>query len=50
MIEIGEHICLLVTSAILNLHEKHLQNAAKWLFIYDENVGKKEEHNLHNSK
>ena len=44
---VGEHICLVVIWVILYPYEKHLQNAAMWPFIYDENVGKKVECNKH---
>ena len=47
VIKIGERICLVVIWVILYPHEKHLQNAAKWLFIYDGNIGKKVRYNLH---
>ena len=45
VIKIDERICLVVIWVILYPHEKHLQNAAMWPFIYDENVGKKVEYN-----
>ena len=44
---VGEHISVVVIWVILYSHEKHLQNAAKWLFVYDENIGKKMRYNLH---
>ena len=44
---VGELICLVVIWVILYPYEKHLQNAAKWLFTYDGNVGKKVEYNQH---
>ena len=47
VIKIGERICLVVIWVILYPHEKHLQNAAKWLFIYNGNVGKKVGCNIH---
>ena len=46
----GEHICLMVIWVILYPYEKHLQNAAKWPFIYDGNIGKKVEYNQHVSR
>ena len=47
VIKIGERICLVVIWVILYPYEKHLQNAARWPFIYDGNVGKKVECNQH---
>ena len=44
---VGERICLVVIWVILYPHEKHLQNAARWPFIFDGNVGKKVEYNQH---
>lgn len=37
----------MVISVTLTTCEKRLQNATKWLFIYDGNVGKKVEYNQH---
>ena len=44
---VGERICLVVIWVILYPYEKHLQNAARWPFIYDGDIGKKVECNQH---
>ena len=50
MIKIGERICLLEIWVILYPYEKHLQNTTRKSFLYDRDIDKKEEHNLHYSK